>query len=294
MTRRLPLLRIVLSLLAVALGAVLVVTLSVPGALGAYSARVTNGANSVGTNAYWTCTQASTALGASVAWPLDDTGVLGVAGTARDVSGANRTGLYTVGGVTYRQATTACPRDLSGGTAYNVALNGSSGYVAYTTAFALDSSFTESIWFNTTTTRGGRLIGFGNAASGASTQYDRHIWMNNPGQLYFGVYPNAVKTVNSTASYNDGKWHQAVATLGTNGMVLYVDGQQVAQDAAVTTAQTYSTNAMYLRVGYDNLDNWVSIPTSYYFGGSVRFADYFGTTLTAAQVTALYAAGLGT
>jgi hypothetical protein len=292
-SRRPRLLRLVLSVLALGVGGVLVAVLGVPGAMGAYTARVTNTNDTVGTNAYWTCTQASTALGASLAWPLDDTGVLGVAGTARDVSGAGRTGLYTVGGVTYRQTSTACPRDTVGGVAYNVVLNGSSGYVGYNTAFALDNSFTESIWFNTTTTRGGRLIGFGNAASGASTQYDRHIWMNNAGQLYFGVYPNAVKTVNSTASYNDGKWHQAVATLGTGGMTLYVDGAQVAADTTVTTAQTYSTNAMYLRVGYDNLDNWVSIPTSYYFAGAVRFADYFGATLTAAQVTALYASGLG-
>ncbi|MHA3701164.1 LamG domain-containing protein [Jatrophihabitans sp. YIM 134969] len=285
--------RLLASILALATGAALVVAVKVPGTVGGYSARLSNAANAVTTNSFWTCAQASTTLGASVAWPLDDTGVLNVAGMARDISGANRTGLYTVGGVSYRRVSTACPRDTVSGTAYNIVLNGSTGFVSRTTALPLDSSFTESVWFNTTTTRGGRLIGFGNAATGASTEYDRQVWMNNSGQLYFGVYPNAVKTVNSTASYNDGAWHQVVVTLGTNGMTLYVDGAQVAQDPTVTTAQTYSTNAMYLRVGYDNLDNWVSIPTSYYFAGSVRFAAYFTTTLIAAQVGGLYAAGLG-
>lgn len=77
--------------------------------------------------------------------------------------------------------------------------------------------FTVGIWFRTTTTRGGKLIGLGNLATGSSTNYDRHISMSNAGLLYFGVYPNAVRTVNGWTAYNDGQWHQAVATLSGAG-----------------------------------------------------------------------------
>ena len=36
--------------------------------------------------------------------------------------------------------------------------------------------------------------------------------MDNAGQICFGVYPGGVATVNSADAYNDGQWHQVVAT----------------------------------------------------------------------------------
>ena len=51
--------------------------------------------------------------------------------------------------------------------------------------------------------------------------------MDNPGRIFFGVYPTGTGTritVNTTTTYNDGQWHQVVATLGPNGMQLFIDG----------------------------------------------------------------------
>jgi hypothetical protein len=45
------------------------------------------------------------------------------------------------------------------------------------------------MWFKTTTTSGGTLIGFGNSQTGVSGSTDRQILMSNTGQLHFGVYP---------------------------------------------------------------------------------------------------------
>ena len=57
------------------------------------------------------------------------------------------------------------------------------------------TDFTISIWFKTNTITGGKLIGFRKCANRIKlATYDRHIYMNNAGQIYFGVYPNTVVT----------------------------------------------------------------------------------------------------
>ena len=130
-------------------------------------------------------------------------------------------------------------------------------------AITSPATFSIEVWFKTTTTTGGMLVGFGNAVTGASSNYDRHIYMNNAGQIYFGVASN--QTVHSTAAYNDGSWHQAVATDGPAGMKLYIDGALAASSASVTaSSQTYSGS---WRVGYDSLGGWSSAPSSNYFAG---------------------------
>ena len=42
--------------------------------------------------------------------------------------------------------------------------------------------FTEEAWFKTTSTTGGKIVGFGNQNTGNSTNYDRHIYMDHVGQ----------------------------------------------------------------------------------------------------------------
>lgn len=113
------------------------------------------------------------------------------------------------------------------------------------------SVFTTAIWFRTTTTSGVKRIGFGNSRTGSSGNYDGHIYMANSGTLYFGVYPGSVKTINTTSFYNVGNWHQVVASLSAAGMKLYVDGDLVASNASVTTAQNYSG---YIGIAYDNVN----------------------------------------
>ena len=49
------------------------------------------------------------------------------------------------------------------------------------------TQYTAEVWFKTNTTRGGKLIGFGNTTSGLSATYDRHVYMLNTGKLAFGV-----------------------------------------------------------------------------------------------------------
>lgn len=157
---------------------------------------------------------------------------------------------------------------------------------AATTAAGSNTLTVES-WFKTSTTRGGKIVGYGNAQTGLSSSYDKHIYMTNTGTLVFGVYPTAAKTITSPGSYNNGSWHYVAATLSTAGMKLYVDGAHVAADAATTTAEGY---AGLWRVGGDNLAGWPSLPASQYFAGSIDNVAVYSTALSAASIGAHYAA----
>ncbi|GAA1627016.1 PKD domain-containing protein [Georgenia ruanii] len=165
------------------------------------------------------------------------------------------------------------------------------GTAATRTAQDGPNVFTAESWVRTTSTRGGKIIGFGNSATGNSSAYDRHVYMDNAGKIWFGVHPGGVRTVNSTASYNDGRWHHVVATLGANGMQLFVDGKRVAQRSDVTAAQGYSG---YWRIGGDNLNGWTSQPASNYLDGDIDEVAVYPTVLSAAAVNDHFVAGGGT
>lgn len=136
-------------------------------------------------------------------------------------------------------------------------------------------------WIRTTTTRGGKIVGLGDANVGTSILVDRHLYMDNAGRVFFGVRPAAALTVHGTRSYNDGQWHHVAATLGTNGMRLYVDGAQVASRTDVTTAAPVWG---YWRIGGDRLQGWDSDPTSDYFTGSIDEVAVYDRTLSAASI----------
>lgn len=149
-------------------------------------------------------------------------------------------------------------------------------------------TFSVEVWFRTTTTTtGGRLIGFGDLKTGLSASYDRHLYMTNTGQLIFGVFPGALRATPATATrYNDGTCHHAVATLSTTGLSLYVDGVLVASFASTAGAQVFSGA---WRVGGDNLNGWTGRPTSNYFAGTLdEIAVYEGRVLSPAEVSAHY------
>ena len=70
--------------------------------------------------------------------------------------------------------------------------------------------FTLSAWVKTTTTSGGKIVGFGDAQP-ASRRATTGTCTSTPGQVWFGVYTGTTSTLKSTNPINDGKWHQVVA-----------------------------------------------------------------------------------
>lgn len=171
------------------------------------------------------------------------------------------------------------------GSSASLLLNGSSQYVSTATSFTNPDTFTANIWFRTSTTTGGKIMGFGNNLTGASSNYDRHLYMTNSGTLIFGVYSSGFVTLTSASSYNDNQWYMATTSMSASGMRLYINGVLIASNAQ-TTGQAFSG---YWRFGYDAIITWPSPPTSYFFQGHIAEpAVRVGAALTDAQVLALY------
>lgn len=226
----------------------------------------------------------------SFLWPLNETSGT----TANDASPNGFDGSYEPG--TTQGA--AGPITGSGDTA--TAFDGHTGLITAASPVTMTASqpFSVEGWFSTTTNTGGKLIGFGNSQANTSSNYDRHIYMMNDGQLVFGVWNNATYTIETPLAYNDGQWHYVVATFDPSaGMTLYVDGVRIGTNPN-NAAQPYTG---YWRVGGDNLNGWnldpwgsnsqgTTQPYSYYFKGTIGDVAVYPFALSAAQVAAHYAA----
>lgn len=185
------------------------------------------------------------------------------------------------------QNSPAATADRFGNAAAAYSFNGTSQYVSTANSYSNPGSYTMSVWFKTATTSGGLLMGFGSSQTGLSVSYDRNIYMNNAGQIYFGSNPTGGNTIiiNSTSSYNDNNWHLATATLSGAGMILYIDGAQVATNASTTSSQNFTG---YWRVGFDNVQWWPSAPASNYFNGTLDDVLVYHSALTPSEVATLY------
>jgi hypothetical protein len=224
-------------------------------------------------------------------WPLNDSG-----STANDASPNGVNGTYESG------TTQGVPGPFTGSTA--TGFDGNTGLVTAQNQVTGPQTFSIEGWFKSTTDDGGKLIGFGSSQTGASSNYDRHIYMMNDGQLVFGVWNNQTETIETPNVYNDGQWHYVVATYdatNTTGpnLAFYVDGQLIGTNTS-SAAQAYSG---YWRVGGDNLNGWnldpwgsnsqgTTQPASYYFNGTIADVGVYPTALSAAQVATHYAAGV--
>jgi Concanavalin A-like lectin/glucanases superfamily len=262
--------------------ALCVAALAAPTTSGAYIASIQNSANTSKTAVNFTCAGAvaTDKISAYFAFALNEASGSTV---AVDASNNAVNGTYRGAMTTSTATPSACKRDVSG--AY--VLNGSTSFVSTPTLITNPQVFSVEVWFKTTVASG-KLIGFGNTVSGLSAQYDRHLYLTTGGKIAFGTYRSGFQTISSPLSYNDGNWHHAVGTGSSTGMVLYIDGVQVASNASFSTFEIYNG---YWRVGYDNQSGWAGAGANNFFTGSMKFAAAYSTALTAAQVSQHYASG---
>jgi Concanavalin A-like lectin/glucanases superfamily len=197
------------------------------------------------------------------------------------------------GGVTF--AGTG-PTTLSGSGSFGV--DGSTGMAVDVTSANGLQTFSEGIWFKTSSAAGA-LMGYSSSPSNTSAStFDRHLYLNAAGNVVFGVYMAGVDTVQSPSTYANGAWHFALATLTSNtGLLnaqaiqtLYVDGVQVATTTRTTGGNGAESTTGYWRVGESRTsvaDGWTG--NGEFFAGSLSDAMVFPAALTGAQVSALYA-----
>ncbi|MCF6241908.1 MAG: T9SS type A sorting domain-containing protein [Bacteroidales bacterium] len=199
-------------------------------------------------------------------WPFDNRG--------KDESGNNNyASLFSV----YQTI------DYSGGyTAFM--FNGINSYIATTKKFAHPDTFTVSLWFKTEGS--GKLIGFDSLQYiGTSPQYDRHLYLDSAGHIYFGV-DNGIKNVISTgASFNDNQWHMVTASLSPEGMKLYVDAKLLAENTSVINGAVYSG---YWKMAYGNLSGWSNAPDAEYFKGKLDDIAIYNRALSIDEIEVLY------
>ena len=286
--------------------AVASLALLLPTAKAAFSATTFNTADKWVVPTYNYTTETNN-LGPYLYWKLDDT----AGTTAADTSGNGRTGTYNstwtknqVGALVDQTPNVAAKE----ANANAPAASTSCVYTTSATGMATPGpmTYSEVIWFKTTSTKGGKLVGLENNrtgvsdSSGAGGQYDRMMYMDANGEIWFGVYNNTEIVTHSQAGLNDGNWHMAAATMSPSaGMSLYIDGNLVGTNA--NTVSETETKASFWRVGCGNLAGWggdwtgAGAPANnaadnlnYPFNGSLDEATVWLTTLTSTQIAFLY------
>lgn len=270
---------------AVAVAAICVASQLTPSTSAAYIASVRTSTNTAATAGYFTCLLALAADKGSetLSYPLNEAAT--TTSAADNGNAGTNTGTYRGTHAITNTTPIACSRDTANATVFN----GSSTYVSTATQINNPTTYSLEVWFKTTVA-GGKLIGFGNAQTGASATYDRELYINSAGAVTFGTYNTAAQTVTSPTAYNDGNWHQAIATMSpTTGMALWLDGKKVASNTALVSQRSLTG---YWRIGYDANSVFPLNGTSLYFNGSMRFASVFTSVLSATQISNHYAAGL--
>ncbi|MGU3646435.1 DNRLRE domain-containing protein [Microbacterium sp. C23T] len=261
-----------------------------------YRVRATDGTNTSGLSPVVSVTASTPAAGYAAAvragspaiyWPGDAVGSWLQDGSA-STSNTNRQA-----GILENGATRSTDAPVTGDPSGSLLFDGSDDYVWHQGLAPAPTTYSVETWIKTTTTRGGKIIGFGSGrprtdtgATVLSGSYDRHLYMTNTGRVLFGAYTGSTVTLTSPGALNDGSWHHIVGTQGSGGMALYVDGVRVAQNTN-TVAQAYWG---VWHVGGDNLSSWPNRPTSNFFSGLIDEAAVYSTALSAGAVADHYQA----
>jgi hypothetical protein len=247
----------------------------------AYSTQSPNAVNSLAAATAYTCLTDPPLNSPYVRYALNE----GSGTVALDTSGNSRNG-------TLQSGTTRVVGSCTGESPSITLGDTTTSIITVPGAIDPPDTFSIEIWFMTTSTQGGQLIGFGSSATGTSAVADRRIWMHRNGSLRFSIRQNnQVRTLNAGGDYADGNWHHVVATLSSGGSDIYIDG---VLEASNNRSVAYHYNPYgavgYWRVGGDTTTgmNGANDET---LVASIDNPAIYTTALTPTQVAAHYAAG---
>ena len=215
-------------------------------------------------------------------WRLGDTSGT----TATDSSSAaNNPGTYT-GGYTLGQTGA-----ITGDTDKAVLLNGTTGYVQNAAPKNLPtgaSARSVEVWFKTTSATQQNLFSYGSLANGNEFS----LFIKTATTFFaWGYGTTADKTFTAPSAFNDGNWHQVVETYDGTNITVYLDGTSLGSQAdALTTSLAACTTgagscftAGFATPSGDTNSGW-------YFNGTLDEVAVFPTALSAATISAQYAA----
>jgi hypothetical protein len=185
---------------------------------------------------------------------------------------------------------------------YNNGTSGSGATTANPDPSSATSPSTQTAYFKVSSgyANGGVLMSLSSDQSNANVSPalggDHQVWLDDSGHVVFGIAQGTSGTgtrteISSAATshtYNDGSWHQVVASVGPLGMVLTVDGTQVANNATVTSGFTYSSPGAYWHLGYGYASTWADAPTDSYLNGWLADAAVVPAQLNHTTAASLY------
>ena len=163
---------------------------------------------------------------------------------------------------------------------YSLSLNGTDNYVETTQNINSTTELTMSFWFKTTTTQGGKIIGFTDTKNGVTNgKHDREVIMEKDGSLRFNVKGESSSyTLSAVNKYNDGNWHNVkIRFKEFSEIEFHVDGCIVDVDYLNGYIDPYSG---YWIIGRNNESKLINDPEAIneYFEGSVCeviLSDYY-------------------
>ena len=151
----------------------------------------------------------------------------------------------------------------------------------------IPANFSYQVWFKSSTTGGGKIIGLGTDPVAYSASYDRHVYMTGSQErsCLWHLRRQRTETFQTPQAYNDGKWHHVVVSQQGATGTFYVDGSLVGTVTGTPVGYTY-----YIRVGCDALGGWPN-SSHYCFFGEVDEVAYWTRNLSSAEVLQLYRRG---
>ncbi|MBN2773675.1 MAG: T9SS type A sorting domain-containing protein, partial [Prolixibacteraceae bacterium] len=139
------------------------------------------------------------------------------------------------------------------------------GYLYTKNRITPPQEFSIALWFKTDDINKGKIIEFCSEQKNTSSlSYDRHIYFDDDGILYFGVNIDEKYTVQSLVPINDDQWHFAVVTCSSSGLAMFIDGIKVDEFVEPVTASTFLG---YWKLGYGYLSGWAGATA----GGVVNY-----------------------
>ncbi len=154
---------------------------------------------------------------------------------------------------------------------YSLALNGTDNYIQTSKQIASPANYEISLWFKTTTTTGGELIGFCDSPNGVPVSAaDREIYMEKDGSLRFTFQSSTGPvTLYGSNRYNDGFWHCVTVRLAPPASVdLLIDNSMVDQKFITTTIPYLGYWVIGRDDGFNKLDKSNRAP---FFKGSLAY-----------------------
>ena len=199
---------------------------------------------------------------------------------------------------TYNGGTLGQTGALAGDSNTAVSFNGSTDYIeiAHDPSYLLDDGSVQ-LWLNTDSTGSNQAL-FSKDSNSFDTGGHLTLRVLPSGQLEARLQSTTTTySLTSTGTVTAGIWHHVALTFGSNGMVLYLDGQEVATDSYTGGLGTTSGgigNFEPVAIGASTTlsGNLVVTPLADFFDGLIDEVAIFGSQLNADAIQDLYAAGL--